>query len=97
MLSEKGLVTPHGPERHAVTILSRKKDVIKDIHRLGHHITLGPLFCDCHVNDFCNLIYICVVARKSMDRVYTAFRLLESMGELFAHSQRTGFIQCFTS
>ena len=34
---------------------------------------------------------------QSTDRVYKAFRLLESMGELLTHSQRTGFIQHFAS
>ena len=34
---------------------------------------------------------------QSTDRVYTVFRLLESMGELLTHSQRTGFIQYFAS
>ena len=33
--------------------------------------------------------------RASYDE--TVFRLLESMGELFTHSQRTGFIQYFAS
>ena len=34
---------------------------------------------------------------QSTDRVYTAFRLLESTGELLTHSQRTRFIQHFAS
>ena len=34
---------------------------------------------------------------QSMDKVYTVFLLLESMGELLTHSQRTGFIQHFPS
>ena len=38
-----------------------------------------------------------VTHTQSMDRVYTAFCLLESMGELLIHSQWTGFIQHFAS
>ena len=45
----------HRPARHVVTIVFRKKDqtnkkkktrkdAIKDIHGLSHHITLGPRF-----------------------------------------------------
>ena len=78
----------------------KKKDLIKGIHRVSYFIR--PLLRDCRVNDFCNL---CVVACKSTDRVYTAFRLLESIGELrgestgelLTHSQRTGFIQHFAA
>ena len=38
-----------------------------------------------------------MVACKPTGRLYTAFRLLESLDELLTHSQRTGFTQHFAS
>ena len=71
---------------------------IQSVFRLGKkllsriltytHITLiTPPLRDCRKNNFC---YLCVVACKSTDRVYTAFRLSEN-GRV-THPQSTDWV-----